>query len=98
MKKANDETMILEQDKIKAALIEILNHPDNLCKFSEVFKSFNTLASKTLTIEFKLSDIETQASESSMQSFSAPLLPNLTQFGTTFCPFPRCSPPPGKFI
>ncbi len=101
MERADDQ-MISEQDKIKAALIEILNHPKNLGKFSEVFKSFDTLAGKTMAIEFKLFDTESKDSESDREntiSFSStPLAPSLTQFGLTFCPYPRCSPPPGKFI
>lgn len=82
-----DETLGLEKSEVQS---------------SEVFTSFNTLVNKTMTIEFKLSDVETQAAdllqENTSQSFSVPLTPTLTQFGTTFCPYPLCSPPPGKFI
>lgn len=101
MERSNNEMMTAE-DKLKAALMEILNHSDNLCKFSEVFESFDTLAHKTMTIEFKFFDIETQSSdvlqEENVKLLSIPLASTLTQVGLTFCPFPRCSPPPGKFI
>lgn len=101
MENRNDE-MITAEEKLKTALIEILNHPDNLARFSEVFTNFDSLARKTMTIEFKLFDIEAQstnvAQANTVQFLSAPLSPISTQFGTTWCAFPDCSPPPGRFI
>lgn len=99
----NDETMIAEEDNIKAALIEILNCPDNLSKFSEALKNHNALANKTLMVELKFLDTVAQSAEevsdeNAIQFLSAPLATITLPRGTTWCPFPACSPPPGKWI
>lgn len=94
----NNDEMMNADDIIKQELLEVLNEISS--KFSEVFQKHGMSENEIVTLEFKFFD-KTQlefddASPKDVRTLSAPLSPNL-QFGSTWCPAPRC-PPPGRWV
>jgi hypothetical protein len=92
--------MMPSNDTIKQELLEILNHPEILDRFNDLFQKYRLLENKNLTIEFKFVE-EMQVRSAgvlSVENESLSASSQSVQFGSTWCPYPACTPPPGKFI
>lgn len=88
--------MMPTNNNINQELIEILNTPEILSSFNNVFQKHRILANRTIRVEFKFDEKEDLQIDDEEGLQTNVNRRKFTQFELTWCPSPPC-PPPGRW-